>query len=181
MYDFLQLKEVVATLGEFRNLRSLHVPFSADLTGHGSFGIGFCGNVFRGLNGRYRRRKLRRERIWAVETFASIILDRLPHLQSLGIDGAQATTLGDGVATWPWTGRMGKYIKRVDMYCPVWGRNGKILEPENPDGPVFGEWHLDERMLQADWKPSISGQYESSESENDLSGGEEVMSEGVKE
>jgi hypothetical protein len=100
---------MLSVLKYFPRLRQLGLPSVTELEIGVEGGI-ICGNIYSGPEGREYGRREVQQGAEAVESAAKIVLDSLPHLETLEI-GKQWAKISkqDGGATtaiWPWTGRM---------------------------------------------------------------------------
>lgn len=107
---------MLAVLAEFSDLEELGLPAATDLR-HGQLGP-FCGTPsFSGADAAEHNYRMHREEHEQIEKVASIVVETLPRLKRLTIDGREATIThdedGKASASWAWSGRLEEYLDEI--------------------------------------------------------------------
>jgi hypothetical protein len=89
-----------------------------------------------------------------IERAGSIVAEQLPDLDLLCI-GHTCIDLGNQRGNkelvWPWTGRMKEYLLEAWPRYKAGDSPEDDGKDEDPDGPLFGTWEIDEDMLRGGW------------------------------
>lgn len=106
----------MAVLAEFSDLEELGLPAATDLR-HGRLGP-FCGTPsLKGAEATEHNYRMHRDEHEQIEKVASIVVEALPRLTRLTIDGREATITcdedGKTSASWPWSGRLDEYLDEI--------------------------------------------------------------------
>ncbi|RYP06831.1 hypothetical protein DL765_009344 [Monosporascus sp. GIB2] len=106
----------ISVLAEFSYLEQLGLPAAANL---GYAGVEHkCGNPFLGgAKAAELGYRTTRQEYEGTEKVASVVVEMLPRLRHLTIDGREATIThdenGKASASWPWSGRLDEYLDEI--------------------------------------------------------------------
>lgn len=114
----IRLKDILAVLAEFSDLEELDLPSAPNLRVGVTFGAGWCGtnssyNLYSDAQAAEQNYRDHQHIYEHIEKVASMVVETLPHLKRLSIDGKEPTIThgedGKASASWPWSGRFEEY------------------------------------------------------------------------